>query len=151
MARGCTCALFSSGPAFLKIFPAAAALGRFKSPGRSRRFTRVVGIAPRAKQSKNSLSRHSRQTRETGIISTSSIFYTREPRQTMHLTSIVATLLSRIKHGETTFVSFITSKCGVGWRARRGCFMITSAARSVRRLRLNAKAREEKKEKKKKK
>lgn len=26
MARGCTCALFSSGPAFLKIFPAAAAL-----------------------------------------------------------------------------------------------------------------------------
>lgn len=38
MARGCTCALFSSGPAFLKIFPAAAAR-RFKSPGRSRRFS----------------------------------------------------------------------------------------------------------------
>lgn len=37
MARGCTCALFSSGPAFLKIFPAAAAR-RFKSPGRSRQF-----------------------------------------------------------------------------------------------------------------
>lgn len=38
MARGCTCALFSSGASIFKDFSCRGGSRRFKSPGRSRRF-----------------------------------------------------------------------------------------------------------------
>lgn len=131
MARGCTCALFSSGPAFLKIFPAAAAL----SADLSRRVDPVDSQTSSGNRAtgktieKLALSRHSRRlAKPVYNFDEFNFLYvsrarTREkeryPQQTMHLTSIVATLLSRIKRGETTFVSFIASKCGMGSRATR--------------------------------
>lgn len=115
MARGCTCALFfASGPAFLKIFPAAAALSladlsRQVDLVESRAVRESNGVTTTGKQSKNSL-RVMGGVRETGnnfdeVNSLSNPAANKSAKCVNFLASIVATYCRQcIKNIQIIFV-----------------------------------------------